>query len=62
MRILFADTGYWVAFLNPKDDLHDKAVNLSKAIQPAHIVTSEMVLTEVLNDFSARGEYFRHSL
>jgi len=59
MRILFADTGYWVAFLNPKDDLHDKAVKLSKAIQPAHIVTSEMVLTEVLNDFSARGEYFR---
>ncbi|MEQ9355269.1 type II toxin-antitoxin system VapC family toxin [Coleofasciculus chthonoplastes] len=59
MRILFADTGYWVALLNPKDDLYDKAVNLSKAIQPAHIVTSEMVLTEVLNDFSARGEYFR---
>jgi uncharacterized protein len=59
MRIVFADTGYWVALLNPHDDLHHKAVNLSKAVQPAHIVTSEMVLTEVLNDFSARGDYFR---
>jgi uncharacterized protein len=59
MRIVFADTGYWVALLNSHDDLHHKAVNLSKAVQPAHIVTSEMVLTEVLNDFSARGDYFR---
>ena len=59
MRVVFADTGYWVALLNTHDDLHDKALSLSKAIQPAHIVTSEMVLTEVLNDFSDRGEYFR---
>ena len=59
MRIVFADAGYWVALLNPHDDLHDKAVKLSQAIQPAHIVTSEMVLTEVLNDFSDRGQYFR---
>jgi hypothetical protein len=22
MRVLFADTGYWVALLNPHDDLH----------------------------------------
>jgi predicted nucleic acid-binding protein len=61
MRVVFADTGYWVALLNPRDDLHDKAINLSKALQPAHIVTSEMVLTEVLNDFSSRGEYFRQT-
>jgi uncharacterized protein len=59
MRIVFADTGYWVALLNSHDDLHSKAVNLSKAVQPAHIITSEMVLTEVLNDFSARGDYFQ---
>ncbi|MCA1993975.1 MAG: nucleic acid-binding protein [Coleofasciculus sp. S288] len=36
-----------------------KLSNFTKAIQPAHIITSEMVLTEVLNDFSARGDYFR---
>lgn len=61
MRIVFADTGYWVALLNPHDNLHDKAVSLSKALHPTHIVTSEMVLTELLNDFSDRGEYFRQT-
>lgn len=59
MRVVFADTGYWVALLNPHDNLHNKAVHLSQSIQPAHIVTSEMVLTEVLNDFSDRGDHFR---
>lgn len=59
MRFVFADTGYWVALLNSQDDLHDKAVRLSKTLQPIHIFTSEVVLTEVLNDFSKRGEYFR---
>lgn len=59
MRVVFADTGYWIALLNSHDDLHDKAIKLSKEIQPAHIVTSEMVLAEVLNDFSKRGENLR---
>ncbi len=60
MRFVFADTGYWVALLNPQDDLHPKATHLSKSLQPVHIVTSEVVLTEVLNDFSKRGEFFRN--
>jgi len=59
VRVVFADTGYWVALLNPHDELHDKAIELSKSLNPAHIVTSEMVLTEVLNDFSKRGDYLR---
>ena len=59
MRIVFADTGYWVALLNPHDQLHNKATELSKSLNPVHIVTSEMVLTEVLNDFSKRSDYLR---
>ncbi len=59
MRVVFADTGYWVALLNPHDELHNKTTELSKSLNPVHIVTSEMVLTEVLNDFSKRGEYLR---
>ena len=61
MRVIFADTGCWVALLNPHDDLHEKALALSAAVQPAHVVTTEMVLVEVLNDFSDRGEYFRQA-
>lgn len=59
MRVVFADTGYWIALLNPHDELHNKATELSKSLNPVHIVTSEMVLTEVLNDFSKRGDYLR---
>ncbi len=61
MRIVFADTGYWVALLNPHDDLHNKALHLSQSLQPLHIITSEMVLVEVLNDFSSRGPYLRQA-
>mgnify|MGYP001794363218 CR=1 FL=1 len=59
MRVVFADTGYWVALLSSNDDLHQKAKYLSRTLQPMHILTSEVVLTEVLNDFSKRGELFR---
>lgn len=61
MKVVFADTGYWVALLNSHDDLHPKAKNISKFLSqnPVHIVTSEMVLTELLNDFSKRGASLR---
>jgi predicted nucleic acid-binding protein len=26
MERVFADTGYWIALLNPRDDLHQKAL------------------------------------
>ena len=58
MKTVFADS-YWVALLNLYDELHNKATELSKSLNPVHIVTSEMVLTEVLNDFSKRGDYLR---
>ncbi|MFP4009888.1 MAG: type II toxin-antitoxin system VapC family toxin [Spirulinaceae cyanobacterium] len=59
MRRVFADTGYWVALLNPRDQLHRKARDLSSTMGLLYIFTSEMVLTEVLNDFSKRGDFFR---
>lgn len=59
MKFVFADAGYWVALLNPGDNLHQKAIDLEQSLQPVHMITSEMVLTEVLNDFSKRGEYLR---
>ncbi len=61
MKKVFADTGYWVALLNPRDELHQKVQEISVAIAPVHIFTSEMVLTELLNDFSKRGNFFRQA-
>ena len=49
MRTVFADANYWIGLFNPNDELHDAAVRASQALGRARIVTSEMVLAEVLN-------------
>jgi len=55
MRLVFADTSYWIALLNPRDQLHAKAVSVTQQLSSVRMVTSEMVLAEVLNSFSDAG-------
>ncbi|NJR60366.1 MAG: type II toxin-antitoxin system VapC family toxin [Cyanobacteria bacterium CRU_2_1] len=59
MKTIFADTGYWIALLDPQDTLHQNAINLSIALAQEQICTSEMVFTEVLNHFAKRGNFLR---
>jgi|GraSoiStandDraft_5_1057265.scaffolds.fasta_scaffold381945_2 predicted nucleic acid-binding protein len=59
MRAVFADTSYWIALLNPDDGLHERAKMLSESIRFTRVITSEMVLTEFLNDCSGRGATLR---
>ena len=59
MKQVFADTGYWIALIDPKDTLHDKAKSVSVGLKPVIIVTSEMVLVEFANFFSGQGANFR---
>jgi predicted nucleic acid-binding protein len=62
MRAIFADTGYWVAIIYPRDGLHNRAMAVSRELeQQGSIVTSDMVLTEVLNMFSGRGSQLREA-
>ncbi|MBW4540935.1 MAG: PIN domain-containing protein [Myxacorys chilensis ATA2-1-KO14] len=61
MKTVFADAGYWIAILNPADNLRAKAASLSNALEPFQIVTSEMIFTEVLNSFSRRESAFRQA-
>jgi uncharacterized protein len=61
MKTVFADTGYWIALLDPQDTLHSKAINLSVTFTQVQIYTSEMVLTEILNHFSKRGNFLRYA-
>ena len=56
---VFADTGFWVARISPDDQLHNQARNASRALNAALIVTSELVLVETLNTFSASGAFAR---
>jgi predicted nucleic acid-binding protein len=53
MRTVFADAGYWIAVLDPKDSLHSLALKVSQNLGRVRIVTSEMVLAEVLATLSS---------
>jgi uncharacterized protein len=59
MRLIFIDTSYLIAILDPKDDRHQRAKKVSTTLGDFQAVTSEMVLTEFLNYFSAKGKNFR---
>ena len=59
MPEVFADTGYWIALLNERDSLHAKARELSERFSADTIVTTEMVLAELLNHASGRGSQRR---
>ena len=59
MRLVFADTSYWIALLNPKDSLHAKALAISGTLKECRIVTSEMVLAELLNSLGKEGNQLR---
>ncbi|MCA6518609.1 MAG: type II toxin-antitoxin system VapC family toxin [Pseudanabaena sp. M135S2SP2A07QC] len=59
MRKIFVDTSYWIAVLNPTDSLHDFANNLTLTLFPSKLVTSELILNELLNHYSGSGSRFR---
>ena len=59
MRLVFADSGYWIASMNFGDQLSERAKLVAASLGSFRIITSEMVLIEVLNHFSDRGELAR---
>jgi predicted nucleic acid-binding protein len=56
MPTLFADAGYWIAIMYPGDQLHQRARTIAANLSSAHVVTTQMVLTETLNFISGLGE------
>ena len=59
MKQIFADTFYWIALLNPKDDWYDSVIKVSQSIANSQIITTEEVLTEVLTFYSNSGSLQR---
>lgn len=59
MRRVFADAVYWVALAHRKDQWHAKAVQISQQLGAVALVTTDEVLTEFLNHFSAYGDQAR---
>jgi predicted nucleic acid-binding protein len=59
MRRVFADTLYWVAITHRKDQWHQAAMAMSRRLTGCHLVTTDEVLTEVLNAFAEAGQVLR---
>jgi uncharacterized protein len=58
-RMLFADTFYWVALLNARDPFHARVTAFGSSLGWARLITTDEVLTEVLNWFSGYGPQWR---
>ncbi len=59
MRAVFADTFYWAALTEIDDPAHAMAVNMSRALAPDRIVTTDEVLIEYLTFFAGAGSRIR---
>lgn len=55
MKEVFADACYWIALLNRADALHQAALSVGPSLTNVRLITTDEVLTEVLNYFSKRG-------
>ncbi|HXG86221.1 MAG TPA: hypothetical protein VNI84_19530 [Pyrinomonadaceae bacterium] len=59
MNELFVDTLHLVALVNPKDQWHQKSVEVETATRDFNLVVTEDVLTEFLNFYAEYGEFMR---
>lgn len=60
MRVVFADTCFFIGLCNPHDDLHEKATEwYARVGSSGQIVTTELVLLELLNYVAERGQHLR---
>jgi uncharacterized protein len=52
MKVVFVDTGFWIARFNPNDTQSARAAAAAKSLGPARYLTTEMVLSEFLTAFA----------
>jgi len=52
MNQIFADTSYWIGLVNPRDQIHQKVTKITLQLSSVRLVTTEMVMGELLNSFS----------
>ena len=58
---VFADASYWIALLHEQDAHHDLALLLREELRGRLVITTEMVLVEVLNFFAGFGAVKRRA-
>lgn len=47
MKIIFADTFYWIALINQKDDWHERVIFITSTLDQVEIITTDEVWTSV---------------
>ena len=62
MSTVFADTLYWIALINSRDQWHQRAVSLNSDLIDARLVTTDSVLTELANFFAEYGDIMRRKV
>ena len=60
MKVVFADAGYFIATLDNMDPLHERAMEVAAGLGLLRIMTTQMVVAEVLNYVSRGGEHLRN--
>ena len=61
MRLVFADTLYWGAALHPHDQYRQQAIAVRRSLGEVRLVTTDEVLTELLDGLAQRGSNLRRA-
>ena len=61
MRIVFVDTFFWIARIDKHDQWHQRAKEIGDSLADSTLLTTEAVLVELLNYFSAYGPELRQA-
>ncbi|MDP8240442.1 MAG: PIN domain-containing protein [Candidatus Hatepunaea meridiana] len=59
MKVVFADTQYWIAIVNPRDQWHEHAKHARETLGNFILLTTDEILIEFLNALSGKGKNIR---
>ena len=59
MRAVFADTVYWIAMIREDDHWAEVVRQANQRLGRTSVVTTQEVLTEVLDSFATKGSHLR---
>ena len=62
MKSVFVDTSHLAASFHPMDSLHSEALRIENDLRSVQLVTTDFVLTELLNYFSDFPEYLKDKI
>jgi hypothetical protein len=61
VKLVFADTLYWGAALHPHDQYRTEVIRAREALGEIRLVTTDEVLTELLDGLAQRGPHLREA-